>query len=1041
MKKTAIILVLIARGFAPTGLYSQGGDKFAKIGSMQGAVRMHLLEEKVPGELPAIKLPVTNEPNSRFTPFQLMDTEEELDAELKRMREKYLPFMENYAPGIRKTRNQIRLDSFLWRIETETDVSNFSNVLNGEGNWEIVQIPHYGPPLGRAVTYYFKKITIPAEMIQKGSLFVCFKGVDYKAHVFMNGSFLGSHEGFFAPFEFDFSKHARPGENILVVKVENDYTTTGGKDKNGDYVIGDKIYAASGPGYDDPELGWHHCPPGMGIYQDCYIESRDPLHINDVFVRPLVNSEEAEIWLEVNNFHPDLRDITLEFSLYGQNFKKTIFENLEYIPTTTYIPGLGDLAKPVDWTEMAQKAGFGENYFKIKVPVKDPRLWCNETPWLYQLQVRVIDNSGSVTDEVSARFGMRSFTMDTMGKPKGMMYLNGEKIRLRGANTMGYMQQDVMKKDWDQLINDILLAKICRLNFIRLTQRPVQEEIYNYCDRLGLMLQTDLPLFGSLRPNQFSEGIKQAGEMERLVRKHPSNIMVTYINERFPNAEGYPHRGMPTAGEYNKFFAACDQVVLFANPDRVIKAGDGDYDPPVPGLPDSHCYNAWYNGHGLGLGELHKGHWQPVKPGWYYACGEFGAEGLDPVTTMKKYYPEEWLPGKQNNWSPLQIKGAQTQAFHYMWFNTQHSIEDWVEASQKHQEWAVRFQTEAMRRDTNMVSFAIHLFIDAWPAGWMKTIMDVDRRPKKAFFAYRDALTPVLATLRSDRNHFTAGEKINIEAWLSNDLNDTLEGYSLNYQLEKKNKILFAHSIKPEIEENSSTFQGYISFDAPKTNERTAYTLRMGLFDEKGNEVSQSVLELDVFPEPGINGLAKIFTADGNSDGLLSDLSITPVAEINNSDVILINDYGWYQKNLEAVDRLVQSGKTALFMELPEGNYNIAGSEVSLFNTIMGNYYFVSPTTGHELVKWAKPLDFKCWFNEQEKVIAPFIATVLKAGDWTAILSTGQTSWGSRDEGQFLAVAEKKSGEGKYIICQLQLNNRVTANPVARKFTLKLLGL
>ena len=68
------------------------------------------------------------------------------------------------------------------------------------------------------------------------------------------------------------------------------------------------------------------------------------------------------------------------------------------------------------------------------------------------------------------------------------------KIRLRGANTMGFMQVDVKNKDWDQLIDDILLAKICNLNFLRLTQRPVQPEIYEYCDKLGLMTQTDLPL-------------------------------------------------------------------------------------------------------------------------------------------------------------------------------------------------------------------------------------------------------------------------------------------------------------------------------------------------------------------------------------------------------------------------------------------------------------------------------------------------------------------------------------------------------------------
>ena len=221
--------------------------------------------------------------------------------------------------------------------------------------------------------------------------------------------------------------------------------------------------------------------------------------------------------------------------------------------------------------------------------------------------------------------------------------------------------------------------------------------------------------------------------MERLVRNHPSNIMVTYINERFPNGEGHPQRNMSKAEDYYRFFKACDQIVHYWNPDRIIKAGDGDYDPPSPGLPDSHMYNVWYNGHGLGLGELHKGYWQKVKPGWYYACGEFGAEAFDSYEVVKKYWPKKWLPEDESEqWWPDKVVKAQTYRFHYMWYPTPVKLKDWIEASQNHQAWATRFVTEAFRRDTNMMSFAIHLFIDAWPAGWMKAIMDVDRNPKKA---------------------------------------------------------------------------------------------------------------------------------------------------------------------------------------------------------------------------------------------------------------------------------------------------------------------
>ena len=55
----------------------------------------------------------------------------------------------------------------------------------------------------------------------------------------------------------------------------------------------------------------------------------------------------------------------------------------------------------------------------------------------------------------------------------------------------------------------------------------MQPEVYDMFDRLGMMVQTDLPLFGHLRRPQLEEAIRQAGEMEKLVRNHPSNIMIT----------------------------------------------------------------------------------------------------------------------------------------------------------------------------------------------------------------------------------------------------------------------------------------------------------------------------------------------------------------------------------------------------------------------------------------------------------------------------------------------------------------------------------
>ena len=1031
MKRLVIVCTLF---FSVSG-FTQ--DQFADIGTRKYDTRKHLLIEPQAPVLPAIELPLSNNPAAVFKAVKPMSTKEELYSALAELKKTYEPFLQNLAPVPVANRKKILLDEFNWRIESPHDISNFGGTLQGKGNWTTVNIPHFGPPLGRAVTYYFKELDITKEDLND-KLFICFKAVDYKASVFLNGRFMGSHEGFFAPFEFDLTPVVHQGKNQLLIKVENDFTTFGGKDDKGNHVVGDKIYATTGVGYDDPVLGWHQCPPGMGIYQDCFLETRSSIHINDLFVRPLTDQSSAEAWIEVNSLEQYPVKVKLLLSVYGQNFTDTVFENKEYIPSTTYVPGVGDLAKPSDWAVSVLKMGFGTNYLKVPLVLKNFRTWSPQTPWLYQLQVRVLDSNGKLVDTRIQQFGMRSFTMDTVNIPKGKMFLNGEMIRLRGANSMGFEQQDVMKKNYGQLVDDILLAKLCNLNYLRFTQRPVQPEVYDMCDKLGMLNQTDLPLFGSLRRNQFAQTVKQAEEMERLVRSHPSTIMVTYINERFPNAEGHPQRSLNTAEEYYRLFSALDQAVLLNNPDRIIKAGDGDYDPPSPGLPDNHCYNTWYNGHGLGLGKMYRGYWQLVKPGWYYGCGEFGAEALDPISVMQKYYPASWLPAtkeEEKNWTANRISQAQTHRFHYMWYNTQHSLKDWIDASQDHQAWAMKFVTESFRRDPRMMSFAVHLFIDAWPAGWMKSIMDVDRQPKKGFFAYRNALEPLMVSLRSDRNKFFSGETTSIEAWICNDLNTVPAGYTLQYQIEKEGDIVIANKIIAVIPKNSSQFQGFLRYETPLVKQRSKFTCRVAIINEKSENICQNEFDFEVFPK-STSPRKKIFVAgtkDGKVDRLVQQAGYRSTASAKEADVILIDEFNKYESDSVEMNNWVKSGKKILFLELPAKQYNIAGTNVTIDKTAMGDYYFASPTTNHSLVKGYQPFDFHLWYSGKDSCIMPLLAYTINAPGWEPVLSSGNSNWVA-DKGPVMAASQLKFGNGIFRICELQFLDRVSYNPTAAKF-------
>jgi len=1004
-------------------------DVFADIAAQRDQFRKDNLVQPTPPTLPKKNLPAMKAASrSTFAPEKKMTTADQLKAALAKLRQKMSPFMEDHSPKLKSLRMVQSLKHFDWRKETDADRRTLTHPLSGKGKWEKITIPHFGGPLGRAVTYYRTTFTLTSAMTKRDALFIHFAGVDYKAHVFINDSYLGSHEGFFAPFEFDFTAVAKTGKNVLLVKVENDAICMSNDSwgDDGHLYEGDKIYAATGPGYDEPVIGWHHCPPGMGIYQGVRIEARSKLFIDDVFVRPKIDEQRAEVWVDVYSTDILRSDVSLELSVYGRNFKKTVLKDKAF---------------------EVRPAGPRVTNYRLAIDLPDARVWEMDTPWLYNVQVKLFDKAGKLLDTFVRQFGMRSFRFDETSTPKGRFIFNNRQIMLRGCNDMGHMQQCVMKGNTRQLIDDILLTKLCNMNFFRFTQRPVQSEIYDACDRLGMLTQTDLPLFAVLRRSQFCETVRQAGEMEKLVRHHPCNIMVTYINEPFPGGWGDRAHRQLVRTELESFFVAANQAVRLMNPDRVIKPVDGDYDPPADGLPDNHCYNCWYNGHGVELGMLHKGYWQYVKPGWNYGCGEFGAEGLDTVKVMRKYYPKSWLPqtrDEEKTWTPTAIPQAQSGKFQHMWFERPDTRDEWVQASCTHQAWGTKLMTEAFRRDSRMITFAIHLGIDAFPSGWMKTIMDVERQPKPAWFVYRDLLSPKIVSLRHDRWCVTEGETIAPELWVCNDVDDAPKNLAVRYQLEVIGKVVWSGSAKATLSPCGATFQGRVPFRAPNVDHRTPVTLQAALIDAKGKTIHSTELTFDVFPKVPSLRIDRPIVVLGDKKSKAAQLAAelglkaTLNGKLTADAIILVTDPAVYAKQKLAVDRAVNDGATLIFIELPTGKHPILDQTLEMLPSGMSPVHFVSRKTGHAMVAGFEPNDFKCWFVPKDDLFRPLCSSTFEADGWSTILLSGNGVW-IKPWVPMPVAAEKRVGKGVCRICQVHLVDRVSANPPAKIFAQRLL--
>ena len=642
---------------------------------------------------------------------------------------------------------------------------------------------------------------------------------------------------------------------------------------------------------------------------------------------------------------------------------------------------------------------------------------------------------------------MKKFVSDETSAPKGKFYLNNQPIVLRGANEMGHLQQCVMKGDFDQLADDILIAKMCNMNYYRVTQRPVQEEIYDYFDMLGMMHQCDLPLFSFLRRPQFAEAVKQVQEMEHLVRRHVSTVLVTFINEpmcirrtedpedkysRRYEAKGHRHL---LRDELEAFFQAARKAVYVENPDRVIKNVEGDYDgPTAEGMPDFHCYTMWYTNHGEPIGRLLKGYLPPVKEGWMMGCGEYGAEGLDHEAVMRNFYPEEWLKTQPDGtWYPDKIVRAQTHSVQGDWYEEQNNMADWIRESQIHQAIATKLLTDAYRRRGDIINHtAIHLLIDAWPSGWMKTLVDFRRQPKRAYFSYQESLRPLRVNLYTGRSTAYLDEQVEVAAWL---LNDTGKDSVLTIRAEafagQDPEPFTAYEMDDTALAANAICAGKIplTFEAmPEFDGRSSKVqIRAAILNEEGKVLNTETISIQVYKRRRYT--EKVRAIGGEAKVLCNKLGLTEIKNeegnsLGQTEVCVISDLS--SDSLKAAEANTKAGGRSILL-LPEENisFRVGGEEVTAKGC--GELFFAAAKDGF------KEYPISMLYNEEKGYIdATATHTIQTKLPGEALVYTYDKQGLDKSTGAKPHLPFVKScplGAGELLLVSLSREGRVGCNP------------
>ncbi|OQP40579.1 hydrolase [Niastella koreensis] len=135
----------------------------------------------------------------------------------------------------------------------------------------------------------------------------------------------------------------------------------------------------------------------------------------------------------------------------------------------------------------------GSTGMKLYIPIKDPKLWSPDNPFLYDLTITLTDNKGNITDEVRSYFGMRDIKL---GSVNGIIrpLLNNRFVMQVGLLDQGYWPDGILTAPTEEaLLYDMEFTKKAGFNLIRKHMKTEPKRFYYWADKLGLLVWQDMP--------------------------------------------------------------------------------------------------------------------------------------------------------------------------------------------------------------------------------------------------------------------------------------------------------------------------------------------------------------------------------------------------------------------------------------------------------------------------------------------------------------------------------------------------------------------
>ena len=441
-----------------------------------------------------------------------------------------------------------------------------------DGTTTTVDLPHTwnardgqdgGNDYWRGTCIYRTRFAAPQFNTASHQVWIQFDGVNASAHVVLNGSPVCNHGGY-STFRANITELLRD-ENELTVEVDNS--------KN------DRVYPQKA---DFTFYG--------GIYRDVSLMVVSKNHFTlDYFggpgirITPIVQGADASV--QVTTWHDGEGEVSIELLDAAGN---------------TVATGKGP---------------------DITLTIFNAHLWNGvKDPYLYSCKARLVVN-GTVEDETTTRFGVRSFKVD----PKKGFFLNGKSYPLHGVSR----HQDrkglgnaITREMHDE---DMALIKEIGANTIRLAHYQHDQYFYDLCDEVGMVVWAEIPYISEHMPNGRENTISQMKELIIQNYNHPCIVCWGVSNEITISTKDKKDM-LDNHRQLNDLCHEMDKTRLTTLACYAM-CGPFNRSAHITDMVSWNLYLGWYVP-GFILNDLWMGFFHLCFPNRPFGYSEYGAEGM-----------------------------------------------------------------------------------------------------------------------------------------------------------------------------------------------------------------------------------------------------------------------------------------------------------------------------------------------------------------------------------------------------------------------------